>query len=290
MKKHLLPLIGVAALSFGSAHATVITYQNGTSGYTGNQGRMTTSFGGGTTTTDQYGGSLGGQGRFVTPIRFNSLSSGTGWIDPNSVGFGVNSITLTLTVESNTLNGDGTLALVFNNRGSNSNWVEGQVNQAVISTGTSWAGPGGTLTSAGSGVAPFAGSGAWDIGAANNGMPIMATATVSNTTTVNSTVAFTFTGLSEAEEIELLQIWSHDYGSGSLLVGGQTYTANPGMFLSFSAAGTYTTGDIRFYGDNTGTVSNRPVLSLDVVPEPATGVLLLGGMSVLMAVRRRRSS
>lgn len=248
-------------------------YRNGENGYTGMQGRFTSSFGGGTSVGDAYIASLAGQGRFIVPIRVNNLAL-------TSV-VSVEAIRLTLKVSSNTLNGAGTLALVFNNRGANSVWTENGVTQNTLNGSTAWTGPGGTMTQAGSGVAPFAASGAWDLGsgAANNGMPLMATAVVDNSTAVNSTITFNFTGLSAAERLELITLFNHNYASGTNTAYGQTYTANPGLFLGFSATSTYSTGDIRFYGDNDTTVANRPQFSLDystppVAPNPPSALAI----------------
>lgn len=270
--------------SVAPVSAAVVTFQNGVDGYTGNQGRTTTSFGGGTTIFDDYGASLGGAGRFIAPIRFNSLSFPGGLQS-------VESISLSLTVSSNTLNGSGSVGLAFNNRGANSGWVEGQVTQNIIKTGTSWTGPAGTLSSAGSGVAPLSGSGAWDIGAANNGLPLMANAAVSGTTNaVDSVLTLTFTGLSAADRLKLIQIWSFDYSLGSQVVGGQTYTANPGMFFSFNSTSTYSSGDIRFNGDSASVVAKRPILTIQYtpIPEPTAAMLLPLAMGVT-ATRRRRA-
>lgn len=67
---------------------------------------------------------------------------------------------------------------------------------------------------------------------------ILATADLDASTT--GTVTFTFSNnLTNAEMIDMVQIRSHNYGSGPLTVGGQTYTANPGLFLSFSTTGAY---------------------------------------------------
>jgi len=73
-----------------------------------------------------------------------------------------------------------------------------------------------------------------------------------------------------------------DGSGGSLNIAGHTSTDYESL---------WTGGRLQFNGGNVGNFSDHFVVSgstLQLIPEPSTGLLLIGGMSLLALIRRRR--
>jgi len=255
------------------ARAAIVSFQQGTAGYTGTEDTMLASWSGAESLS--FGGrenwdvgsfSTTSTARSNALLRYDLTSLAT--MFPG--GYTVNSATLRLTTSNVAFNSSasGTVqAILLDN--ANAGWVEGISPGAVEEGASIWhrriAGAGGAPGGAGN-VPWIGGSGAVgsDVGTVLGSAAMV--------TTLNTVI-----DIDLGASLSFIDTWASGGTNGGFYLRAEDLSAGAG-------------GRQSFFSSEDPTIASRPELILDVtaIPEPSSFVLLLGALGLSAGIRRRQ--